>query len=264
MDRQYLTGEPDCDRNCADRGRAIDHGRRLVTEPRLAARREHDVEQRIEASGTDAQAEEVLGAATAAPQVDPSLFGAVRQVGDVGRRRESFRPLGVTHRSGVLLSVGEHRSEVSDFAASRATPTAALVEHRRQQHDRRQQRQRQELDAVHEAEQHETGEQWADDRQQLQAPRLVALGDRADRERPTIGDPRLTIRRATKKRPCHPTRIAVDTRFGEGPLDDEPGTADEITAPESMVAVSWMCTPLTSTGLIAVSTIRLSAMSSWA
>ena len=168
---------------------------RLFAEVVIAAARQLDLERGGRRSEPGAEPQEVGTVATARPQVDRAQFGAARQLGQVGRGADPLDPFRFDERVEFAAPGDQTLPEVRELVAESLAPRALVLDRVGDHHERRHQREGEELHLFREREQGETGGEWSEHGEQLEPPLVAALGDRSQLGRLDGRDHRRAVRR---------------------------------------------------------------------
>ena len=188
-------GQIDGDRHPVHLVGAAQRRARLFTEVVIAAARQLDLERGGRRSEPGAEPQEVGTVAAARPQVDRAEFGAARQLGQVGRGADPLDPFRFDERVELAAPGDQTLPEVRELVMESLPPRSLVLDRVGDHHQRRHQREREELHLFREREQGETRGEWSEHGEQLEPPLVPALGDRAELGRLDGRDHRRTVRR---------------------------------------------------------------------
>ena len=170
---------------------AADASARRSSSPPRGSSGVNDVGQRPEPG---AQHEEVRAVAAARPQVDGAQLGAAGQLGEVGRGPDPFDAFGLDQRVEFAPPLHDALAVRRQFVAESLAPRPLVVDRGGDHHERRHQRQRQELHLLREREQREARGERREHREHLEATLVAPLGDRTEFGRLDLRNDRWPVR----------------------------------------------------------------------
>ena len=191
-----VVAEVDADRHVVQPVHPVDGGDRLGSQIVVAAGLDGDRELDRGGSETDPQSQEVGGGAAPGPQIDRAQLSPSHQVGQVGRGLQALDPLGAAHRLESLTLGDQADSERVQSCAEVSPPGATLLDRVGDHHDRRDERQRQEVELSRDGEHRDAGDEWRQHGKDLEPARFRSSRDRPDRFGVAHGDDRRPVRGA--------------------------------------------------------------------